>query len=409
MPDTDPLSILAADVTPVAPDPSFATALRARLVHALGLPRGVVSMTTMTAPTEQRVPYPGALPYLAAADARAAIEFYRTVFDAEVGEPIVMPDGRIGHCELTMGGGTVYLADAHPEIGVVAPDPSGASVTLVIAVDDTDATLTRVRAAGGTVQREPYDAYGSRNAVIVDPAGHRWMLNGPVRAVADPIRHGDLAYFSWQPSDVDAAARFYAAVLGWEYDTDAGPRREVIGVAGSLAIYAGDGSSFGAYAVDDITAVADLVRDLGGTAGGVQDRSWGQVVDCVDTLGTAFALFQVRPDVPRPAVGISYVTYETTDAAAFRDFYGTVLGWQFVPGSVPDGWQVTSDITPMSGVRGGANRTAIVPMWQVGDVVAATERVVAAGGQVLEGPMQQPYGLTAECMDDQGMRFHLGE
>ena len=411
MPDTDPLSILAADITPTAPNPSFATALRAELVRALGVPRGVVRMTsTMNAPTRPRVPYPGALPYLAADDARAAIEFYRTVFDAEAGEPIVMPDGRIGHCELTMGGGTVYLADAHPEIGVVAPDARGASVTLVIAVDDTDATLARVRSAGGNVQREPYEAYGSRNAVIVDPAGHRWMLNGPVRAaVADPIRHGDLAYFSLHPVDIDAATRFYAAVLGWEYDTDTGPRREVTSVAGALAIFAGDGSSFAAYAVDDLTAAADAVRHAGGTAADVQYRPWGQVVDCVDTLGTAFALFQARPDVPRPATGISYLTYETTDSAAFRDFYGTVLGWQFVAGSVPDGWQVAGDITPMSGAGGGADRTAMVPMWQVGDVVAAAERVVAAGGRVLDEPMQQPYGMTAKCVDDQGGRFYLGE
>jgi predicted enzyme related to lactoylglutathione lyase len=228
-------------------------------------------------------------------------------------------------------------------------------VTLVIAEDDTDATLARPD--------------GRRNgaAGIVDPVGHRWMLNGPVPAAADPIRHGDLAYLSVQPVDVDAAARFYAAVLGWEYDTDAGPRRGVVGVAG------------------------------------------GQVIDCGDTLGTAFALFQARPDVPRPAVGISYMTYETTDAAAFREFYGMVLGWQFVPSSAPDGWQVISDITPMTGVGGGANRTAMVPMWQVGDVVAATERVVAADGRVLDGPVQRPYGLIAECVDDQGMRFYIGE
>jgi predicted enzyme related to lactoylglutathione lyase len=108
-------------------------------------------------------------------------------------------------------------------------------------------------------------------------------------------------------------------------------------------------------------------------------------------------------------VGISYLTYETTDSAAFRDFYGTVLGWQFVAGSVPDGWQVTGDITPMSGAGGGADRTAMVPMWQVGDVVAAAGRVVAAGGLVLDGPVQRPYGMTAECVDDQGGRFYLGE
>ena len=410
MPDTDPLSILAADMTPVAPDPSFATALRARLARALGLPRGVVSMTATLTPTQQqRVPYPGALPYLAAADARAAIEFYRSVFDAEVGEPIIMPDGRIGHCELTMGGGTVYLSDAYPEIGVIAPDQNGASVTLVIAVDDTDATLAQARSAGAVVQREPYEDYGARNAVIVDPAGHRWMLTGPVRAAPDPIRHGDLAYLSLQRIDVDAAAGFYATVVGWSYNTDTGPRREVTGVAGSLAILTGAGSSFGAYAVDDLTAAVGAVREAGGTAGDVQDRPWGQVVDCIDTLGTAFALFQARPDVPRPSIGISYMTYETTDSAAFRDFYGAVLGWEFTAGSVSDGWQVAGDVTPMSGVGGGADRSAMVPMWQVGDVVAAAERVTAAGGRVLDGPVQRPYGMTAECVDDQGMRFYLGE
>jgi predicted enzyme related to lactoylglutathione lyase len=409
MPDTDPLSILAADITPTAPNPSFAAALRAELVRALGLPRGVVRMTsTMNAPTRPRVPYPGALPYLAAADARAAIEFYRSVFDAEVGEPIIMPDGRIGHCELTMGGGTVYLADAHPEIGVVAPMP-------VVPRDAGDRRGRYGRHAGAVRPRRHCAARAVRglwvrNAVIVDPAGHRWMLNGPVRAaVADPIRHGDLAYFSLHPVDIDAATRFYAAVLGWEYDTDTGPRREVTSVAGALAIFAGDGSSFAAYAVDDLTAAADAVRHAGGTAADVQDRPWGQVVDCVDTLGTAFALFQARPDVPRPATGISYLTYETTDSAAFRDFYGTVLGWQFVAGSVPDGWHVAGDITPMSGAGGGADRTAMVPMWQVGDVVAAAEQVVAAGGRVLDEPVQRPYGMTAKCVDDQGGRFYLGE
>ena len=45
MPETDPLSILAADIKTTAPNPSFATTLRAELVRALGLPRGVVSMT----------------------------------------------------------------------------------------------------------------------------------------------------------------------------------------------------------------------------------------------------------------------------------------------------------------------------------------------------------------------------
>ena len=43
-------------------------------------------------------------PYLATHDPAAAIEWYIEVFGAELlGEPIVMPDGRIGHAELRIG------------------------------------------------------------------------------------------------------------------------------------------------------------------------------------------------------------------------------------------------------------------------------------------------------------------
>jgi predicted enzyme related to lactoylglutathione lyase len=32
-----------------------------------------------------------------------------------------------------------------------------------------------------------------------------------------------------------------------------------------------------------------------------------------------------------------------------------------------------------------------------------------AGGTVIQEPDRQPYGVTAECRDDQGARFYLGE
>jgi uncharacterized protein len=34
--------------------------------------------------------------------------------------------------------------------------------------------------------------------------------------------------------------------------------------------------------------------------------------------------------------------------------------------------------------------------------------VRTAGGSATD-PVQQPYGLTSECVDDQGTRFYLGE
>jgi uncharacterized glyoxalase superfamily protein PhnB len=173
----DPFEALRLPVRPEAPDPAFADRLRARVTRALDLPRGV----TVSEPTTPQEPLSAAIPYLAVADARAAIEWYQDIFGAQpVGDPIVMPDGRIGHAELALADGVLYLADAYPEIGVTAPRAGEATVSLMINVDDTDDTRARAIAAGARGDREPYDDYGHRSAWIVDPFGHRWGLQSPL-------------------------------------------------------------------------------------------------------------------------------------------------------------------------------------------------------------------------------------
>ena len=72
-----------------------------------------------------------------------------------------------------------------------------------------------------------------------------------------------------------------------------------------------------------------------------------------------------------------------------------------------DGWAVDG-VVPMTGMHGGHAEAAAVPMWKVDDVAAAVERVRAAGGTATD-PERQPYGTTAECTDDQGTRFYLGD
>jgi predicted enzyme related to lactoylglutathione lyase len=84
-----------------------------------------------------------------------------------------------------------------------------------------------------------------------------------------------------------------------------------------------------------------------------------------------------------------------------------VLGWRFSPGRVPDGWAV-EDVVPMTGMHGGHDEATVVPMYRVDDVVAAVERVRAAGGSSTD-PERRPYGLSADCVDNQGTRFYLGE
>lgn len=416
----DPLTVLAGGELPVQPDPAFAARLRARLEAAVTLPKGVVMSGTDTAIAELNspaapvdVPRPAALPYLAVADARAALAWYADALGAVVvGEPIVMDDGRIGHAELALAGGTLYLADEFPDLGLKAPAPQAVSVSLMLAVPDADVALERARQHGAQVQREPYDAHGSRTAVVIDPFGHRWMLTAPLPGVTAPIQHGDIGYVSVQTPDAERAAAFYGHVLGWDYDPDT---RKVTSNRMHTGIFetTGPQTVFCCYAVRDLDAARQAILAAGGQVGTPEQHEWGATLDATDALGTDFAVFQPVPGIPRPELNgagpgeLSYLTYEVTDSAAFKEFYGAVLGWTFEPGRIEDGWAV-QDCHPMSGVAGGSAQTVAVPMWTVTDIDAAVARVREAGGSVIEEPSRQPYGMMAHCADDQGARFYLG-
>ncbi len=122
---------------------------------------------------------PDLTPYIAVADARGALDWYRSALGAEISyEPIVMPDGRVGHAELTFpgDGARLMLSDAHPEIGVVAPEPGRTSVTLHLVVADCDVATDRCVTAGARLDRPPTESAGGLAAVVTDPYGHRWML-----------------------------------------------------------------------------------------------------------------------------------------------------------------------------------------------------------------------------------------
>lgn len=428
----DPLTVLSGNDQPVSPDPAFAARLRARLESALTLPErteGVDMSGTDTAiaelndpaatPAPPRPAEPdsrpaAAIPYLAVPDARAAIAWYIEALGAvQIGEPVVMDDGRIGHAELELGGGVLYLADEYPELGLKAPAPQANSVSLMLTVPDTDAVLERARNLGALVQREPYESYGTRNAAIIDPSGHRWMLTGAVTGAAVPIQHGDVGYVSvWAP-DANRAAAFYGHVLGWTYDAATGQvtnTRQPIGIFG----VAGAGNLFCCYAVTDLDGAREAILAGGGRPGETQEFDFGTVLDATDPAGTPFAVFRPAPGTPRPELNgagpgeLSYLTYEVPDSTAFKAFYSRLFFWTFEPGRIDDGWGVQGS-QPMSGVAGGAARATAVPMWTVADIDAAVVRVSEAGGTVLQQPSRQDYGLMAECTDDQGGRFYLGQ
>ena len=416
----DPFDDLYEPIRPADPDPVFARRLRARLERALALPKGVIPVSAATTagprpatrPGGQATPRPAAVPYLAVSDARAAIDWYAEIFGARLAdEPIEMPDGRIGHCDLEISGGHLYLADEHPEIGVTAPRPGESPVSLMLPVEDADAVRERAMAAGATADRPPYDAYGQRNAWIIDPFGHRWGLSSP-RPASAPIayRHGDVVHVALQTPDVERTRSFYTDVLGWSYLPDG----RVDGTVPSIGFREGTSQIMCDFAVTDLVAAVERLRAAGGEARGIERHPWGTVAECLDDQGTAIRLHEVlaAPDGTPPASAHragdpSYLTLEIVDAGRARAFYTAVLGWQVVPGRVADGWQVQGT-APMIGLSGGHERATTVPVWTVPNVAAAIAAVRERGGSATE-PHREPYGTMTECVDDQGLRFSLVE
>lgn len=118
-------------------------------------------------------------PHLCVADARAAIDWYVDALGAQPhGDPIVMPDNRIGHAEIMVGDSLIMIAEPFPDLGVVAPDPGrGNAVSFHLAVLDVDAHVDRAIRAGAELARPAEDTEHGRLAVLRDPFGHRWMLN----------------------------------------------------------------------------------------------------------------------------------------------------------------------------------------------------------------------------------------
>lgn len=417
---------------PMHPNAEFADALRHRLERGATLAEGIDMDTTQLErqlaeddSPATLVERPGALPYLTVVDAHAAIDWYVAHLGGRLrGAPILMDDNRIGHAEVEIGGGAIYLADAFPDMGLTGPTTGRVAVSLMLPVTDTDAALRRARDGGARVEREPYEAHGTRGATVVDPFGHRWMLTGPVRSVlAEPtptprIQPGDIVYLSLQTADAARAARFYGAVLGWEYDPDS---RQVTNIGHRLGIF--DGAGYGTsgtlycvYAVDDFSDARAAIVAAGGQAGeiSVVARDGYRVMDATDDQGVAFSVHVPDPDEPRPTQypdelgAMSYLTVHTPNSARFRKFYGAVLDWRFRAGRIDDGWEVDG-AHPQIGVAGGAQTHSTAPMWNVADIAAAVAAVRAAGGRVLEEPTRQPYGISARCADDQGGEFYLGQ
>jgi PhnB protein len=127
------------------------------------------------------------IPHLCVSDGMAALEFYKSVFRAEEEDRILSPDGRkLAHGELVIGGHRCFLSDEFPEEeGGTIKTPQtlgGTSVRITLMVLDADEIVARAVAAGAKVLMPVQDMFwGGRYGKIVDPFGHQWGINQPLR------------------------------------------------------------------------------------------------------------------------------------------------------------------------------------------------------------------------------------
>lgn len=142
--------------------------------------------------------YTSLTPFIVVDGAAAAIDFYTSVFGAQLLEKMDTPDGLIAHAELDFGHGRLQLSDPNPQFGLAAaPAADTSSHSIVLYCTDADAVVTRAEAAGATI-REPLSTFttGDRYASLVDPFGQRWAVMTRVEEVSAQERERRLAQWS---------------------------------------------------------------------------------------------------------------------------------------------------------------------------------------------------------------------
>jgi len=121
-------------------------------------------------------------PFIVVNKPSKAIEFYKTVFNAEVKDITEFSDANgnkiIVHAELDFGNGRLQLGAANPSYKLVLP-PSEDNVcySLAIYVTDVDEVFENAVIRGAKV-REPVVNFvsGDRFGSILDPFGVRWSI-----------------------------------------------------------------------------------------------------------------------------------------------------------------------------------------------------------------------------------------
>ncbi|MEU1691523.1 VOC family protein [Streptomyces hirsutus] len=232
--------------------------------------------------------------------------------------------------------------------------------------------------------------------------------------------------------DVRAAAAFYGAVLGWDFesmgtegDVEGGMFRKdgrIVAGLGTLTEEEARSAWMIYYRVDDADAATQAVESGGGTVrvAPTDLDGWGRMAQYSDPLGGQFAVWRPGTSkgvelVDRPG-SLCWTELHTSDATAAKEFYGGVFGWQFSDMEMPGGGGTYHLITPAGlpeeRMHGGLMELGEEdlapagghpywhPVFAVADCDAAVAAATGNGGSVQMGPEDaEGVGRLAVCLD----------
>ena len=159
--------------------------------------------------------------------------------------------------------------------------------------------------------------------------------------------------------------------------------------------------------VDDVDATTERARRSGASVEREPaDQPYGRGSVIVDPFGHRWMLLRPPARATRLRQGdVANVTMVARDAHRAREFYEAVLQVPFSSGH-PGAWRTGETRPPLAILPSAGAEPGVQLSYRVDDIAAAVGRVRAAGGRAGE-PVRRPFGLLAECTDDQGTTFRL--
>ncbi len=235
--------------------------------------------------------------------------------------------------------------------------------------------------------------------------------------------------------DIEASARFYGQLFGWETQRVGGPEM------GSYSFFNLRGKSVSGlvsimmpnqptawsiyFASDNIDQTAEKIRSAGGTVmmGPDDIPNAGRLGFFGDPAGAAFGVFQAGAHrgagiVMEPNT-LAWAELETRDVAAVKSFYMQVFGWDAKASPMGPGmpdyteWQLSGEsiagAMPMSPDIPAQVPSHWMPYFGADNADRVAGLIVKLGGKVTVGPMDFPGGRFAFVSDPQGAAFGILE